>query len=120
MTLCSGCSTQYKPKGEKLPDGFTINCYPQSECTKSDSTPLPNNQSQQIVVLMTNDSVSKVVAWYKTELVFKGYRVLSDNEVKGIMTLEADGEKLHCTVVCTPLGDSGKTVISISTFPKPN
>jgi hypothetical protein len=120
VILLSSCAGTYKPKGQKIPEGFQINCYNPSECTKSDSTPLPGNQSQQIVVLITDDDMDKVVAWYKTELTFKGYRVLSDNKVKGKITLECDGDKNHCTVTCLPVGDKEpKTVISVSVFPKP-
>jgi hypothetical protein len=118
VVVCSGCSSTYKPTGAKLPDGFQINCYPQSVCTRADSTPLPGNQTQQIVVLISNDDVPKIVAWYKTELVFKGYRVISDNEHKGAITLEAEADKIHCTVNCLPLPGS-KTVISIAVYPKP-
>jgi hypothetical protein len=118
VTLCSGCSTQYKPKGRKIPEGFLINCYPGSECTQSDSTPLPGKKTQQIVVLLTTDDVDKVVAWYKTELVLKGYQVISDNNVKGSITLESQNDANHVTVTCSPLGDKN-TIISISVFPKP-
>ena len=117
MLLCTGCSRPYEPKGRKLPDGFQINCYAPSECTQSDSTPLPGKKPQQIVVLLTPDDVAKVVAWYKTELVLKGYQVLSDNDIKGSITLEAQNDANHVSITCSPLKDH--TIISISVFPKP-
>ncbi|MBS1996171.1 MAG: hypothetical protein JSS86_07670 [Cyanobacteria bacterium SZAS LIN-2] len=116
--LCSGCSQPYKPPGKELPEGFLIACYPKTTCTQSDSTPLPGKQKQQIIVLMSEDDVSQIVAWYKTELTLKAYQVVSDNEVKGTVTLEAQNDKMHVQVTISPLGDK-HTIISISTYPKP-
>ena len=118
VALCSGCSAPYKPKGRQVPEGFQINCYAPSECTQSDSTPLPGKKTQQIVVLLTPDDVAKVVAWYKTELVLKGYQVISDNDVKGTITLEAQNDANHVSITCSALGEKN-TIISISVFPKP-
>ena len=116
--LCTSCTQTYKPPGKQLPEGFLINCYPKSTCTSSDSTPLPGKQQQQIVVLMSEDDVQKIVAWYKTELTLKGYMVLSDNDIKGSITLESQNDKMHCSVTISPLDDK-HTIISISTYPKP-
>jgi hypothetical protein len=115
--LCTGCAPPYKPPGAALPEGFLINCYPKSTCTRADSTPLPNHQSQQIVVLISDDDVPKIEAWYKTELTLKGYLVLSDNNVKDIIILESQNDKNHVKVDMTPI--NGKTIISISVYPKP-
>jgi len=116
--LCSGCAKEYKPPGQPLPEGFLIACYPNSNCTRSDSTPLPGKQQQQIVVLMSTDDVQKIVAWYKTELTLKGYMVLSDNDIKGSITLESQNDKMHVSVTISPIDDK-HTIISISTYPKP-
>jgi len=116
--LCTSCTQTYKPSGQPLPEGFLINCYPKSTCTRSDSTPLPGKQQQQIVVLMSEDDVQKIVAWYKTELTLKGYMVMSDNDIKGSITLESQNDKMHCSVTVSPLPDN-HTIISISTYPKP-
>jgi len=114
--LCTGCAGPYKPPGERLPDGFAINIYPGSVCTKSDSTPLPEHKVQQVVVLLSNDNTYKVKSWYSTELVLKGYQVLSDNDIKGSITLECQNDKNHVSVTMSPIAD--KTIISISVFPR--
>ncbi len=117
MFLCTGCAKPYVPPGQKLPDGFMINCYPNSVCTRADSTPLPDKKNQQIVVLMSDDDVPKIVAWYKTELLTKGFMVLSDQNVKGSVTLESQSDTNHVSITSSPIDK--KSIISISVFPKP-
>ncbi|MBU6450319.1 MAG: hypothetical protein KGS72_00970 [Cyanobacteria bacterium REEB67] len=117
MFFCTSCQAAYKPPGQPLPDGFSIACYPNSTCTKTDSTPLGNNQTQQIVVLLTKDDVYRVMPWYKTELTMKGYLIMSDNDIARTITLEAQNDTTHVTITMSPIGDTD-TVISISVRPK--
>ena len=73
--LCTSCQKTYVPPGEKMPEGFKIAAYPGSTCTKSDSTPLANRETQQIVVLLTKDDVYRIETFYKTELALEGFLV---------------------------------------------
>ena len=67
-TLLSGCSAGYKPTGLALPEKFPISCYPGTECTKSDSTPIGQNKYRQVVILKSNDQFDKILNFYKNEI----------------------------------------------------
>ena len=66
---------------------------------------------------MGDDDVDKVVSWYKTELLTKGFMVLSDQKTKGSQTLESQSDDTHVSITSSAIDK--KTIISISVYPKP-
>jgi hypothetical protein len=114
--LLGACGNSNKPTGAALPDKFPIACYPGSECTRSDSTPIGNNKYRQIVVLKSNDEFDKICSYYKQEIGFKNFQLLSDNNRRGTVTLEAKSADAKLDIVLVPVDVS--TIISISYDPK--
>ena len=118
-TLLSGCSAGYKLTGLDLPEKFPISCYPGTECTKSDSTPIGQNKYRQVVILKSNDQFDKILNFYKNEIAMKAYRLLSDNNVKGTITLECTSDWANLGIILVPLGEAQEqTVICITYDPK--
>ncbi|HMY56058.1 MAG TPA: hypothetical protein PK671_24035, partial [Candidatus Obscuribacter sp.] len=74
----SGCVNKEQPTGVKIPEGFKINCYPKSECTRADSTPLGDNKFSYVVILKSKDDRFKIQTFYKTEIAMSGYKLLND------------------------------------------
>jgi hypothetical protein len=116
FSLLSGCSTGYKPTGLALPEKFPIACYPGTECTKSDSTPIGQNKYRQVVILKSSDEFDKILNFYKNEIAMKSYRLLSDNNLKGTITLECTSDWAKLDIILVPVGE--QTVICINYDPK--
>lgn len=117
-TLLSACGSS-KPTGLALPDKFPVACYPNTECTKSDSTPIGQNKYRQIVILKSSDQFEKILNFYKNEIAMKAYRLLSDNNVKGTITLECTADWANLSIILVPLGEAQEqTVICITYDPK--
>ncbi|MFA7339118.1 MAG: hypothetical protein WC028_20210 [Candidatus Obscuribacterales bacterium] len=115
-TLLSGCGAGYKPTGLALPEKFPIACYPGTECTKSDSTPVAPNKYRQVVILKSNDEFDKILNFYKNEIAMKSYRLLSDNNMRGTITLECTSDWAKLDIILVPIG--AQTVICITYDPK--
>jgi len=115
-SLLSACGGAYKPTGLALPEKFPIACYPGTECTKSDSTPIGQNKYRQVVILKSSDEFDKILNFYKNEVAMKAYRLLSDNNLKGTITLECTSDWAKLDIILVPVGE--QTVICINYDPK--
>lgn len=114
LTACNTKGEQ--PTGQKIPDGFKINCYPKSECTRVDTTPLGDNKFSYVVILKTKDDRFKVETFYKTEIAMSGYKLLNDvqNANNIMMNAVSDQYTLDINIVTVEY----QTIVSISWRPR--
>ncbi|CAN5385931.1 hypothetical protein BH11CYA1_BH11CYA1_50470 [soil metagenome] len=116
-TLLSACGGGSKPTGLELPEKFPVACYPGTECTKSDSTPIGQNKYRMVVILQSKDEFDKILNFYKNEIAMKAYRLQSDNNIKGTITLECTADWANLTIILVPINET-QTVICITYDPK--
>lgn len=114
--LLTACVNNSKPTGVPLPDKFPISCYPGSECTKADSTPIGQNKYRLVAVVKAEGEFDKIVEFYKQQCAFNNFQLLSDNNRRGTVTLEAKSSDANLLIVLVPVDVS--TVVSISYDPK--
>lgn len=117
LTSLSACANKdEKPTGERIPEGFKIRCYPKSECTKADSTPLADSKHSYVVVLKSPDDRTKIESFYKNEIVMNGYRLLNDTPVGEAIQMDAVNEEynLHINILTV----NYQSIISISWAPR--
>ena len=100
--------------GNKLPDNWPSDApiYPNSQVQFSGASN-QNDNSNSTVVLQTSDSGEKVLAYYKQELVAKGWKIESTYEMSDAAMLGATKDKSSISVTIGSGGDQ-KTSITVS------
>lgn len=115
ISSLAACKKQEIP-GEKIPEGFKINCYPKSECTRADSTPLGDNKFSYVVILKSPDDRFKIEAFYKTEIAMTGYKLLNDASNATSIDMSAVNEQYLLDIKITTVAD--QSIVSISWRPR--
>lgn len=120
LVACFGltaCNTKgEQPTGQKIPDGFKINCYPKSECTRVDTTPLGDKKFAYVVILKTKDDRFKIETFYKTEIAMSGYKLLNDIQNANNIQMKAVNDEYNLDIDIITV--EYQTIVSISWRPR--
>ncbi|HNG20797.1 MAG TPA: hypothetical protein PLI59_16550 [Candidatus Obscuribacter sp.] len=112
----SGCVNKDQPTGVKIPEGFKINCYPKSECTRADSTPLGDNKFSYVVILKSKDDRFKIQTFYKTEIAMSGYKLLNDASQGTEILMNAVNDQYRLDISILTVAD--QSIVSLSWRPR--
>lgn len=112
----SGCVNKEQPTGVKIPEGFKINCYPKSECTRADSTPLGDNKFSYVVILKSKDDRFKIQTFYKTEIAMSGYKLLNDASQGTEILMNAVNDQYRLDISILTVAD--QSIVSLSWRPR--
>ena len=112
----SGCVNKEQPTGVKIPEGFKINCYPKSECTRADSTPLGDNKFSYVVILKSKDDRFKIQNFYKTEIAMSGYKLLNDASQGTEILMNAVNDQYRLDISILTVAD--QSIVSLSWRPR--
>ncbi|MBI5175508.1 MAG: hypothetical protein SFV17_20470 [Candidatus Obscuribacter sp.] len=112
----SGCGNKEQPTGVKIPEGFKINCYPKSECTRADSTPLGDNKFSYVVILKSKDDRFKIQTFYKTEIAMSGYKLLNDASQGTEILMNAVNDQYRLDISILTVAD--QSIVSLSWRPR--
>ncbi len=112
----SGCVNKEQPTGVKSPEGFKINCYPKSECTRADSTPLGDNKFSYVVILKSKDDRFKIQTFYKTEIAMSGYKLLNDASQGTEILMNAVNDQYRLDISILTVAD--QSIVSLSWRPR--
>lgn len=112
----AGCGNKDQPTGVKIPEGFKINCYPKSECTRADSTPLGDNKFSYVVILKSKDDRFKIQAFYKTEIAMSGYKLLNDASQGTEILMNAVNDQYRLDISILTVAD--QSIVSLSWRPR--
>ena len=112
----SGCVNKEQPTGVKIPEGFKINCYPKSEGTRADSTPLGDNKFSYVVILKSKDDRFKIQTFYKTEIAMSGYKLLNDASQGTEILMNAVNDQYRLDISILTVAD--QSIVSLSWRPR--
>jgi len=98
---------------DKLPADFPtdVPLYPGAELQGSLASAPSDGSGGHYVGLESTDAIATVVAWYKKEIVAKGWKIITDANISGSTILSAEKDTRMLSVTISE--ESGKVSMSI-------